>query len=213
MIRNFCFASAPKGGGNKISRFENRSRRVSVSPGFFVLLALLYYLDGGLGLLGWGLTACALHELGHGAAIRLLGGGIERISLTAVGAELALDGGRPLSYGRECAAALAGPGVSLLTALLAARGKQFLLAGLSLGQGMFNLLPVLPLDGGRALCLLLSGRLGADRAEAALGAVSAVLSGLLLGGGLILMRVFGNPTLLVTAAWLTAGQIKKGGGR
>lgn len=181
-----------------------------MSPGFLVLLALLYWLDGGPGLLGWALAACGLHELGHVAAAALLGGGVKEFHLTAVGAELTLDGTRPLSYGRECAAVLAGPGASLLTALLAARGRLFLLAGLSLGQGLFNLLPVLPLDGGRALCLLLSDRLGEDRAQGALGAVSAVLSGLLLGGGLVLLRVFGNPALLVTAAWLTAGQLRRG---
>lgn len=176
-----------------------------------MLLGLLCCLDQGTDLLGPGLLACALHELGHWLAIRLLGGRIAWLRLTAVGAEMALDGTRPLSYGRECAAALAGPAASLITAQLAARGGLYLLAGLSLGQGLFNLLPILPLDGGRALGLLLS-LTGAD-AERAMGVLSAVLSGLLLGGGLILLRVFGNPTLLVTAAWLTAGQIKPGRGR
>ena len=183
--------------------------RFSVSPGFLALLGLLCYLDEGLDLLGWGLTACLLHELGHTAAILLLGGGVRQLRLTAVGAELALDGTRPLSYGRECAAALAGPGASLLTAVLAARRSAYLLAGLSLGQGLFNLLPVLPLDGGRALGLLLCLRLGEDTARGMMHAVSAVLSGLLLGGGLVLLRVFGNPTLLVTAVWLTAGQLRR----
>ena len=190
-----------------------RPDRFSVSPGFLVLLGLLYYLDEGLGLLGWGLAACVLHELGHGAAVFLLGGRIRQLRLTAVGAELSLDGTRPLSYGRECAAALAGPGASLLTSVLAARQRAFLLSGLSLGQGLFNLLPLLPLDGGRALCLFLAGWLGEDAAQRTLGVISALLSGLLLGGGLILLRIFGNPTLLVTAAWLTVGQIKRGRGR
>lgn len=184
---------------------------MSVTPGFVVLLALLCYLDEGLGLLGWGLLACALHELGHIAAIRLLGGRVERLRLTAVGAELAQDGARPLSYGKEALAVLAGPAASLLTAWLAMRASFFLLAGLSLGQGLFNLLPVLPLDGGRAACLLLSSR-GGEGTQRGLCCLSAALSGLLLGGGLILLRVFGNPTLLVTAAWLTAGQMNTGRG-
>ena len=54
---------------------------------------------------------------------------------------------------------------------------------------------------------------GADRAQRTIRVLSAVLSGALLGGGLVLLRVFGNPTLLVTAAWLTVGQIKRGRGR
>jgi len=81
-------------------------------------------------------------------------------------------------------------------------------AGLSLGQGLFNLLPILPLDGGRALGLLLTSLGGEDSAGHVMRVLSAVLSGALLGGGLVLLRVFGNPTLLVTAAWLTAGQLR-----
>ena len=187
-----------------------KGERFTVSPGFLTLLGLLFYLDQGVGLLGWGLLACVLHELGHIAAVRLLGGRVERLSLTAAGAELALDGERPLSYGRELAVSLAGPAASLLTAWLAASAGLFLLAGLSLGQGLFNLLPVLPLDGGRALGLLLSCRTGEAGARWTLAGVSAVLAGVLLGGGLILIEVFGNPTLLVTAGWLVLGQIKRG---
>lgn len=174
-------------------------------------MGLLCYLDKDLGLLGWALVACALHELGHVAAVSLLGGSVKELRLTAVGAELSLDGARPLSYGREALAVLAGPGTSLLTAVLAAAGKWFLLAGLSLGQGLFNLLPILPLDGGRAL-LLLATRRGEEGTRRVLCGLSAALSGLLLGAGLILLRVFGNPALLVTAAWLTVGQMKLGRG-
>ena len=117
-------------------------KRVSVTTGFWVLLAILFYLDEGLDLLGWGLLACGCHELGHLIAVRALGGRISRLRLTVVGAELSLDPELPLSYGRECLAALAGPLANLFLAGLAMRGRLFLLAGLSLGQGLFNLLPI-----------------------------------------------------------------------
>lgn len=180
-----------------------------VTPGFPLLLGLLFYLDQGFGLLGWGLLACALHELGHAVAIYALGGRAERLKLSAAGAELTLSPAKPLSYGRELAVTLAGPGASLLTAWLAAGRGLFLLAGLSLGQGLFNLLPLLPLDGGRALSLLLAFRAGEDRAERALETVTAVLSGVLAGCGLILLRQFGNLTLLITAVWLASGALKR----
>ena len=185
--------------------------RLEATPGFWVLLGLLFYLDEGLGLLGWGLLACALHELGHVLAVGLLGGRFGALRLSAVGAQLTLDPGRPLSYGRELLCALAGPAVSLLTAWVAAGGRLFLLAGLSLGQGLFNLLPLLPLDGGRCLYLFLAPLAGEQRAERALELASSALVGLLLGGGLILVRVFGNFTLLVTALWLTAGLLRRPG--
>lgn len=183
--------------------------RVRVSPGFLVLMGLLFYLDEGLGLLGWSLLACGLHELGHIAAIRLMGGRVERLELTAVGAELTLNGERPLSYGQELAAALSGPAASLLTAWLAARWGLFLLAGLSVGQGLFNLLPVLPLDGGRGLYALLAPWAGEEQTDRVLCVLSSVLTGVLLGGGLIVLERFGNLTLLITAGWLAAGQFRR----
>lgn len=182
--------------------------RLELTPGFLVLLALLFYLDEGMDLLGWGILACALHELGHVLAVRALGGRLRALKLSAVGAQLTLDPERPLSYGRELLAALAGPGASLLTAWLAARSGLFLFAGLSMGQGLFNLLPLQPLDGGRCVQLLLALLAGEERAEGALRIVSSVLTGLLVGGGLILARVFGNFTLLITALWLTAGLVR-----
>ena len=180
-------------------------KRVSVTTGFWVLLAILFYLDEGLDLLGWGLLACGCHELGHLIAVRALGGRISRLRLTVVGAELSLDPELPLSYGRECLAALAGPLANLFLAELAMRGRLFLLAGLSLGQGLFNLLPILPLDGGRCLYFLLTGLLDRALADRALRLTSAIAAGLLLGAGLVLSRQFGNLTLLITSLWLSAG--------
>ena len=180
-------------------------KRVSVTTGFWVLLAILFYLDEGLDLLGWGLLACGCHELGHLIAVRALGGRVCRLRLTVVGAELSLDPEQPLSYGRECLAALAGPLANLLLAGLAMQGRLFLLAGLSLGQGLFNLLPILPLDGGRCLYFLLTGLLDGALADRALRLTSAIAAGLLLGAGLVLGRQFGNLTLLITSLWLSAG--------
>lgn len=173
-------------------------------------MALLFYLDEGVDLLGWGMLACALHELGHVLAVRALGGRIRRIELSVVGAQLTMDPAYPLSYARELLAALAGPAASLLTAWLAVKSRLFLLAGLSIGQGVFNLLPLAPLDGGRCVYLLIAPLVGEQRAEGAVQVTSSVLAGLLVGGGLILLRVFGNVTLLITAAWLTAGLVRNG---
>ena len=105
----------------------------------------------------------------------------------------------------ECLAAPAGPLANLFLAGLAMRGRLFLLAGLSLGQGLFNLLPILPLDGGRCLYFLLTGLLDGALADRALRLTSAIAAGLLLGAGLVLSRQFGNLTLLITSLWLSAG--------
>lgn len=83
--------------------------RIEVSPGFLLLMGLLFWLDEGVGLLPWGLLACGLHELGHAAAAAVWGGKVRRLSLTVVGAELRIDYDAPLSYGPDSMVALAGP--------------------------------------------------------------------------------------------------------
>lgn len=179
-----------------------RLDRVEVTGGFFLLLAWLNYLDRSL-LVPIALTACAAHELGHIAIIRLLGGKIKLIHLTAVGAELVLDS--PMNYWQEGAAALAGPGVNLLLALGCCgfqRGLTF--AGLNLALALFNLLPVGRLDGGRALhCTLslLAGPELADRIRAHLDRLCTV--GMLIIG-LLLIFERGNITLMMVALWLLA---------
>lgn len=96
------------------------------------------------------------HELGHLGALRLAGARVERVRLSAFGAEIWADT-RYLPYGRELACTLAGPAVNLVLAFVCARiTGGYVLAGANLLLGVFNLLPVPSLDGGRALYLLVS---------------------------------------------------------
>lgn len=185
--------------------------RVEITAGALLLWALLYYLDSG-GMVPQVLAACALHELGHYAAIRLLGGRVTRLRITCVGAEMALSARFPMGPARELAAALAGPAVNLLCAgLCAGLGEGwYCFAGIHLALGLFNLLPVGPLDGGRVLgCLLaLAGR--QDWAEPAVGLLSAGLSMGLTMGALLLWRAGeGNLTLPLAALWLLAAPIRR----
>lgn len=177
-----------------------RLGRVKASGGFLLLLAWLNYTDT-QGMVPLAFLACGLHELGHWAMLRALGGEVLRVDLTIAGAAMGL--GRPLSYGREALSALTGPAVSLALAWLGhflPGGALF--AGINLVLGLFNLLPVSGLDGGRALHCAVAVLAGPDAAQRLAGWLDGLLVGVLLAGGMALVWQGGSVTLLFTAGWL-----------
>ena len=177
-------------------------RWVRITPGFLLTMAVMFWLDEGVGLLGWGVLACVVHELGHLLVGAALGGRPRWLSLSAVGLELNMEYPAGLSYGRELAVALAGPAVNLVTGGISAQFGNYLLAGVSFGLGLFNLMPVLPLDGGRALWCVLSALFGAQTGERAADGAAGVLVGLLAGIGAAAAVSYANFTLLLAAVWL-----------
>lgn len=186
--------------------------KLEVSGGFLLVAAVLFYFDTG-NILPLAAFAAGAHELGHYAALRLLGGDIVRFRLTAVGGDMELDRSRPLSYLGELLSITAGPLVNLAVAVLSAKlagGREWLyvLSGLSLSLGLFNLLPVYPLDGGRTLLLLLTGLLPPLWAARLTRWCSAVVvAGVLVVGGFLFFQSPGNFTLLVMGLWLLTGLI------
>ena len=147
------------------------SAAVRVNASFW-LLVLLAAIVSPLTVVAAILTAAALHELGHLAVMRYYGVSVKRFRLTALGAELDAPALARLSYGRELIVTLAGVTVNLFCAVLLAllglrtwREWPFVFAGAHLVLAAFNLLPVVPLDGARALCLALSFFLGPATGE------------------------------------------------
>ena len=131
--------------------------RVSVSPWAALAGGMIVYCSEGKTLL-LVLLAVTAHEAGHLLALRLLG-----CRVTELRAELSgfciRYAGSPGRWG-EVIAAVSGPLAGLLYALPAARcgaGGE-LSAGFSLLFSIFNLIPALPLDGGRAAAALFGER-------------------------------------------------------
>ncbi len=183
--------------------------RLSLTPGFLLLAAVLFWLDEGVGLLGWGALACAAHELGHFLVGRAVGGRLERLELSAVGAQMRLRWSAPPPYWREILVALAGPAVNLAMGWACASAGQYLPAGVSVALGLFNLLPIQPLDGGQALWYALAAVLDEDWAERVLTVTAGLLVGLLMGAGAFLAAGYANFTLLITAVWLLCLAMRK----
>lgn len=188
-----------------------------MSGGFCLLLTLLLFLDDD-NIVPWALLACLLHELGHLCAIHLMGGRVAAFRLSVIGAEMIPTHVRLFSYREELLIAAAGPLASLLIALVAAslaggvgqfEGSAFLFAGLNLAVGVFNLLPIGPLDGGRILRILLLHGKRPWEGELLYEWITRLLSLVLVVlGGVHMLRLGGNPTLLLTGLWLlsTAGK-------
>ena len=170
--------------------------KFDVSAGALLLFALTWFFDTG-GVFAALVPAVAVHELGHIAALRLSGAHLTRLRLDVFGCRLDYHG-EP-SRGWMLCAVLAGPAVGLVYGLvaLAAGGSYGETTGVvSFLLTVFNLLPILPLDGGRALALL-AGPAAAER-------VSRITAAALVAFGLWALFVHGWLSPLLAGGWLLA---------
>ena len=118
---------------------------VRTDAGFWLVLGLMVLLFPLRFLLGV-LLAAFVHELGHILAVRLTGGRVLGIRLHACGARIEAA---PMEPGRAAVCALAGPAAGAVCILACRWFPELALAALV--QTGFNLIPIYPLDGGRAL--------------------------------------------------------------
>ena len=177
--------------------------RVDISPWSALILAVFIWLCGTMLLLAV-LFAALCHELGHYFMLRRLGVAVKTLYITPFGAAMELGDRCRLSYGGELLAAAAGPAVNLLlSAVMAWLGQWweafYLFAGAQLVLGVFNLLPVLPLDGSALLWNTVAWCGEPYTADRIAHIVSFLFSFLIIVAALVLWLVTGTPFLLVGA--------------
>lgn len=193
--------------------------RVRVHGGLVVLLALAVYAR--LGAEAAVFAAVLLgHELAHilmAAAFNLR---VTDLELLPTGGVARVEGLETADPGVEAVVALAGPLHNLLClaggfllraagALAPGRGDFFLLANAALAAG--NLLPALPLDGGRVVRAALALHRGARAATAWVTRAGLAVGGAMLAAaaGLLALRIVA-PGLLVFGACIV---LRARGGR
>jgi Zn-dependent protease len=146
---------------------------VEINLTFLLLLGAVFIWMGGVaGLIVVGIAfgSVLLHELGHAVVARRLGVRVSGIELHFFGGAAKMIE-MPRSANHEIAIAAAGPLVSLVLAGLglgigALAGSWFIaiIGWINLTIALFNLIPALPMDGGRILRATLTRRMDFVRA-------------------------------------------------
>lgn len=181
-------------------------RRITISLALTLAAAFIYYVVSIETTIAIALPV-AVHELAHIIALRSFGLKVKSVRAELTGLCIDYCGfAEPVAH---IAAAFAGPAGGFIyayAASLIARETgcawMELSAGISLLLSVFNLLPVLPLDGGRALYAALAALAGERAAERTLDVLGLVLPVALMVLGLALFaRGFGLAPG-VFGAWL-----------
>ena len=146
---------------------------IEINLSFLLLLGFVFVAFGGLvGVLVVGLafSSVLLHELGHAVVARRLGVRISGIELGFLGGAAKMED-MPRTPDHEIAIAAAGPAVSIMLGGLglglgALTGIEIvsLIGWINVVLAAFNLVPALPMDGGRILRAALAKRMSFVRA-------------------------------------------------
>lgn len=146
-------------------------------------------------------VAAGVHEAGHLLAIALVGAGSAGIRVGCRGAKIDAVFSKPW---QELVCTAAGPAASLSLLLLASRFPRLGICGFV--QGIYNLLPIYPLDGGRILACILAW-MSPSRAEKITRRVGRMVSAMLLAAAFAaaVLGQLGMGLLLAWTAWSSGG--------
>lgn len=146
---------------------------IEINLSFLLLLGLVFVAYGGLAgvmVVGLAFGSVLLHELGHAVVARKLRVNVSGIELGFLGGAAKMTN-LPTTANTELMIAAAGPAVSLVLGgaglgLAALFGSPLLalIGWINLVIAGFNLIPALPMDGGRILRAALSKRMSFVRA-------------------------------------------------
>lgn len=179
-------------------------KKYSVSELSLIFVSAFVLIDGSF-LSVIAVFFSLLHELCHIVCLWVVGGNVK--SLRARGFSMALDTSF-LNYSQECAVALSGPFLSLLLffaflPFYKINESIFFCCFCNLAIFCVNILPIYPLDGGRALYCFLCKKYSLGTSNVIMRVISCIfLLPLLILSVIILFRTGYNLSLLVITVYL-----------
>lgn len=117
----------------------------NIQPAFWVLTAVFLLVIPLKWVVAW-FVAAAVHELFHYIALRFCGCDVYDITIGVDGAKMMTE---PLTGSKEAICSIAGPVGGLCLCFAASYFPVLAICGFL--QSLYNLLPIYPMDGGRAV--------------------------------------------------------------
>ena len=186
--------------------------RIKMNISFILFLFISFYL-GYIKIISIILISVLIHELGHGIAAKILGINVMEIQLFPFGAIAIMENITKYGGIEELIIASVGPITSLIIALVFFQFEgnfSDLVFKYNFALFLFNLIPALPLDGGRILRNILLLRLSYKRATKILTICGKVLAILIVLFNTYLL-IIGITTLsyIITGIFVFIGAIKE----
>ncbi len=164
---------------------------ITVKPSTYLYIGILVLLIPLPWFFGW-VSAVVFHEVCHYLAVRLLGGEVYRVSVHIGGVQMQCG---MLTDKKRLIAILTGPIGGFLLVLL---GRWFpRLALCSWVLSVYNLIPLLPLDGGRALEVIMG-----DKTFHCVQRMMLILVSMVAIGAACYMQLGILPVLIAIGLWL-----------
>lgn len=193
--------------------FSIGNLNINLQYSFFLVVSLFLIWDK----TGWAtlvLISVAMHELSHLLLMLIFHVKIDSLTFCPFGINIQKASGFPLSYGREALIYFAGPLCNLILAAAAwavpivVSGQAEYLSNwqaffaVNLVMGLFQLVPILPLDGGQLLSCFAGHMLTPQGAYAFSMVVGLLLLTPIAVYAFLLFLRYGNFTLLVLSVAL-----------
>jgi len=195
----------------KTNKLGNRNK-MRISFNFYIIPAAIFvFFTGRFDLYAIAYFSAFLHEIAHILIARRFNLTVEEIKFLPIGFAAKVAGLWKLSSKRELILLIAGPAVNLLlsvfllfvTNLFPSTNKEIIKDTILINifLALFNMLPMLPLDGGRILMVILSREVGIIKCASFCMVISKILNIIFFILSMVLLAFSGNFMMIIVICY------------